>query len=105
MAISHISYGAAGADHAVLITAAKNKLEEGKEALADVIATMALMLNGDGTDEAHFTAYVIDKFGFPDAATAKAGWDELNSVHGKLSGDGNVSFVNAALNQFFNKFR
>lgn len=105
MAITHIKYGAAGATHSTLISVAKNRLEEGKGALADLIATMALMINGDGTQEAHFTAYVIDAFGFPDAATAKAAWDELNSVHGKISGDGSVSFVNAALNQFFNKFR
>ena len=105
MPITHIKFGASGATHAQLIAAALNKLESGHEALKDLIATMALMINGDGTQEAHFTSYIITAFGFPDAATAKAGWDELNSIHAKLTTDASVTDVQAALLQAFNKFR
>lgn len=105
MPITHISYGESGANHSTLIGSPLRKLEEGLAELEEVVATMALMLTGDGQQEAHFTSYIIVKFGFPDAATAKAAWDELNSLKGKLTTNGSVIEVNAALHQAFNKFR
>lgn len=103
MPITHIKH--TGGSHDALIRTPLANLESGLDGLKDLIGTMALMLNGNGTDEAHFTAYVIGAFGFADAAGAKAAWDELNSVHAKLTTDAQVTNVHAALLQAFNKFR
>ena len=103
MAITHIKH--TGGSHDALVRNALGNLEIGLQALKNLIATMALMLNGDGTAEAHFTAYVITAFGFTDAAGAKAAYDELNSLHAKLTTDAQVTNVHAALQQAFNKFR
>ncbi len=73
-------------------------------ALNDLLATMTLMIDGDGSDAAHFS-YMQSKFGFADNATAKAGYEELASALAKLNTDGSVSNVNAAILQLLNKFR
>jgi hypothetical protein len=62
-----------------------------------------LVIDGDGSSATQF-GEVVTRFGFPDTATAKAAWDELNSLQSKFSGDGSVSFVNAAMKQAFSKF-
>jgi tetrahydromethanopterin S-methyltransferase subunit H len=104
MAITHISFNDQ-TNHGRQLRAHLNKLEEAVEGLDDLVKTMALMLDGDGTQSAHFTSYIITKFGFPDAATAKACWDELNSVSFKLQTNASVSDVNAAIKQVVNKHR
>ena len=103
MPITHIKH--TGGSHSGLLGTALSNLENGLDGLKDLVATMALMLNGDGTLEAHFTAYIISAFGFTDAAGAKAAWDELNALHAKLTVDTSVTNVHAALQQAFNKFR
>ena len=104
MPISHIAFNDQ-TNHGRLLRASLTNLENGVEGIDDILKTMSLMINGDGTQEAHFTAYVIGKFGFPDAATAKSCWDELNSVNFKLQTDSSVSSVNAAIKQVINKHR
>jgi hypothetical protein len=79
-------------------------LEVNLDRLNEIKDTMALMIDGDGSQAAHFT-YMTSKFGFTDDATAKAGWDELNSCLFKLNTNTSVSDVNAALLQLFNKLR
>jgi hypothetical protein len=83
-----------------VMNGAESFLDEG----ADLLACIPQMIDGDGSDAAHFT-YVTSKFGFPDNATAKAAWEEFQSVMGKITGDGSVTFVNAAIRQALAKFR
>lgn len=104
MAILHISFNHS-TPHGNKLANSLDHLEQGLEGLNDVKSAMALMIDGDGTQEAHFTSYVIDKFGFADAAGAKASWDEINSVLGKLNSDAQQTFVNAAILQVVHKHR
>jgi hypothetical protein len=102
MAVSHVyilnsEYGAA-------FHSAKNAFENGFNRLNDLKATMALMIDGDGTSINHFT-YMVAKFGLSSTTDAKALWDECNSLLFKLNTDAQVTNVNAAIKQFFNKFR
>jgi len=103
MAVNHIAFNDQ-TTHGRLLRRALQQQEEGLQNLNEVIATMALMIDGDGSDATHF-AYATPKFGFTNDAAAKAAWDELNSLAGKLNTDGSVTFVNAAMKQAFNKFR
>lgn len=103
MAVSHISYSAS-TQHGALLHSALGGLEAKFDDLNDIHATMALMIDGDGSDASHF-AYMATKFGFADNATAKAAYEELSSLLFKLNTNSSVSDVNAALLQAFNKFR
>lgn len=80
------------------------QLEEGKDNLNDVIASMPHMIDGDGSDAAQFTE-VTSRYGFASNAAAKAAWDELNSLMFKLNTDSSVDSINAAMNQAFAKLR
>lgn len=79
-------------------------LEEGRETLVKAKDVMQVMIDGDGSSATHFTE-VTARFGFTDNATAKAGWDELNSALFKLTTDAQVSSVQAAMLQLFSKLR
>jgi hypothetical protein len=103
MAVAHILYDK-NSHYGAMFRTAIISLEKGYEDLNDLLATLATMLDGDGTQAAHFD-YITARFGFESNVLAKAAWDELNSVMFKLNTDASVSSVNAALRQFFNKFR
>lgn len=103
MAVQHINFNDQ-TPHGRMLRRGLTQLEDGLDHLNDLKATMALMIDGDGSQAAHFT-YVTGKFGFGTDANAKAAWDELNSLLAKLNTDAQVTFVNAALLQCFNKFR
>lgn len=109
MAFAHIQYNP-GLTHGALLKQALAALEGGLDDLKKIHATMQLMIDGDGSSADHFEE-IVTRFGFEgvDAAgartNAKAGFDELSSLLGKLTTDGNVSFVSAALVQAFSKFR
>jgi len=90
--------------HARLLRRGLANMEEGFEILNDVLANVPHMIDGDGSDAAHFTE-VTSRYGFTSNDVAKSAWDELNSAMSKLNTNGSVSSVNAALLQLFNKFR
>lgn len=82
-----------------------DEMESGFRGLNQLLGTMALLIDGDGSQASHFVTFA-DRFGFPnDGADAKAAWEELNSAMAKLNTDSSVSSVNAALLQLFNKLR
>lgn len=103
MSVAHLGFNH-GTPHGSLLHAAMHQLEDGLNGLNEIIATIQQMIDGDGSQAAHFT-YVADKFGFTDTATAKAAWEEANSLKFKLNTNSSVSDVNAAMLQAFNKFR
>lgn len=103
MAVAHISF-TAGTQHGGLLRSGLSKLEDAITDLVELRGTMALMIDGDGSDAAHF-AYMQDKFGFASNAAAKSAWEELNSLLFKLTTNSSVADVSAALTQAFAKFR
>lgn len=103
MAVTHILYNK-GTQYGALLKAGLQGMEIAFDGLNNLKATMALMIDGDGSQDSHFT-YLANQFGFDTPALAKAGWEELNSLLFKLNTNDSVSDVNAALLQVFNKFR
>ncbi len=103
MAVSHITYNQ-GTQHGALLKTALSQLEAGLQRANELKATLALMIDGDGSNATHF-AYMQEKLGFADNAAAKSAWEELNSLLFKLNTNGSVTDVNAALMQAFAKFR
>jgi hypothetical protein len=79
-------------------------MEEGDDLLADVRDMMIQMRDGDGSSAAHY-ALLVTRMGFPDNATAKAAFEELDSAFSKTSGNGSVTNTRAAREQLFAKMR
>jgi hypothetical protein len=67
-----------------------------------IIAALQAMIDGNGTDVSHFTEMVTVGI-FDNTADAKASFDELSSVNGKLTTNNSVSSVEAALLQVCSK--
>ncbi len=103
MAVAHLQINDQ-IPHGRMLRAAINKLDEGREELADIIASLGLMIDGNGSDAAHFV-YMKEKLGCASNEIAKAVWDELNSVNFKLTTNASVDNVKAALDQVVNKLR
>lgn len=103
MAVTHISFAQNDGGAGTRLRAMLDKIKAGRQALIDELAIMATMVNGDGTQSSHFPV-VTAAYGFGTDANAKAAWDELQSLAGKLTTDGSVSSVNAAQLQAFAKF-
>jgi hypothetical protein len=99
MAVGHIPYQQ-NTQHGSLKRQALNDLERGLEGLVDLIAVMDQMKDSGTVGE-----YLREKFGYADVDAATAAYNELASLHFKLTTNGSVSDVNAALLQAFNKFR
>lgn len=103
MAVSHLQFNDQ-LQHGRQLRRHLQMLEESTEGFADVLATMALMLDGDGSSTTHFD-YVTSKYGFESNEAAMAAWNELNSLYSKFNSDNQVSNVKSAFTQAFNKFR
>ncbi len=115
MAFNHISFNSA-LRHGALLRDLLNKVEQGDDAFTDVRDVMIQMRDGDGSQNVHY-AEVTKRFGFGDFdvtqgtptdaqnAKAKAAFDELDSAYTKTSGNGTVSNVRAARDQFIAKLR
>jgi hypothetical protein len=102
MAVAHITFNDQ-LPHGRLIRRALQQLQEGREGLVDILGVLQLMIDGDSSDPSQFT-YMTAKCGFPDNATAKSAWEELQSLKFKLTTDASQSNVNAAQSQAFSKF-
>jgi hypothetical protein len=102
MAVNHILFSTSTQFGAALSSAVK-RFETSFGNLNELHATLALMIDGDGSDAAHF-AYMATALGSTNAA-AKAAYDELSSFLFKLNTNASVTDVNAALRQVANKLR
>lgn len=83
---------------------AVHKIVEGFLELQAQRAVMIQYRDGDGSQASHYDLLAADggftAGDYADAnAAAKAAFDELDSFYSKLSGDGSVSNVNAAMFQ------
>lgn len=79
-------------------------LEAMLDAGDDLFLSIPTMIDGDGSNISHFTL-VTTLMGFENNTMAKAFWDEFQSAWSKLSGNGQVTDVNAALRQIIAKCR
>lgn len=115
MAFAHISFND-GTKYGLMLRTLLNRIETGDDLFVDVRDVMIQMRDGDGSQASHYAEVTI-RFGFggydpvqgaPTAAQnalAKAAFDELDSAFSKTSGNGSVSNVRAARDQFIAKLR
>lgn len=121
MAFAHIIFND-GTKYGGMLRKLLNQIEQGDELFVDVRDVMIQMRDGDGSQASHY-AEVTKQFGFggfeptgdygsgvgvPSAAQnalAKSAFDELDSAFSKTSGNGSVSNVRAARDQFIAKLR
>jgi len=104
MADNHYAFDA-GTPHGFKLRRALDNLERGLEELIDERDAMNLMIDGDGSQNAHF-AGASAHFGFENTgADCKSAFAEINSALGKLTTNASVDNVNAAVLQLFNKLR
>lgn len=97
MALTHVGFSR-GTPAGGRLDNLLNHLRAFMDSMPHELATMAKMVNGDGSLAAHFT-YMTDKYGFDNDAAAKAAFDELNAAWAKVAGDTSQTNVNAALKQ------
>lgn len=97
------NYSASSSTHGRFLQRVVSSISDGDHWFKELMAMMAQMLDGDGSQDAHF-ATITTRFGFPDTATAHAAYSELLSCYSKTSGDGSVSSVRAARDQFVARF-
>jgi hypothetical protein len=74
--------------------------EAADDQLADVMSLIQSMLDGDGSQDAHYTEVTV-RFGFPSNVIARAAFNELASAHAKTSGNAAVTNSRAARDQLF----
>lgn len=103
MAFNHIHFNDQ-LPHGRMLRRLLNKAEESDDEFSDVRDVMIQMRDGDGSQDAHY-AEVTARFGFVSDAKARAAFEELDSAYSKTSGNGSVSNVRAARDQFFAKLR
>lgn len=102
MAYNHIQIGISST-HGAQLRGVLSSLQSAQRGLLDQIAIMTTMIDGDGSQAAHFVE-VTARYGFQSDAQSKAAYAELQSVSGKLSTDASVTFVDAAIKQVAAKF-
>lgn len=101
MAFSHIQIGT-NSTHGPRLLNILSGLKNGHQELANFISIMQTMIDGDGSQAAHFVE-VTARLGTQSDAQSKALFDELNSVNAKLHTDAAVTFVDAAIRQVLSK--
>ena len=74
--------------------------EQGDDQLSDIMSLVQSMIDGDGSQDSHFTEVTV-RFGFPSNALAHAAFNELASAFAKTSGNGAVTNSRAARDQLF----
>jgi hypothetical protein len=103
MAFAHIYFND-GTKYGAMLRRSVNLNEEADQAFSAVRDVIIQMRDGDGSQAIHY-AEVTQKFGFASDAKAKAAFDELESAFSKTSGNGSVTNVRAARDQFVAKLR
>jgi hypothetical protein len=97
----YLQYNPATSTHGRYIQVAINQIKAGKDALADLLATLSQMVistGGDGSQDADY-AIVMTALGAPSTAVAHGIVDELNSLNSKIATDATVDHVNTAIAQ------
>lgn len=100
---NHYLYNPSGSTHGKFLQRVITANDDGDHWFKELMAMLIQMLDGDGSQDAHF-ATITTRFGFADTTVAHAAYNELSSAYSKTSGDGNVSSVRAARDQLFARF-
>jgi hypothetical protein len=95
---AYLKYNPQTSTHGKFIQSAVTGIALGTNNLRTCLANLATMIDGDPSNSANYTVMAIS-IGAADEATAKAIYDELSSLNGKLTTDGSVTFVAAAIAQ------
>lgn len=116
MAFAHIHFNK-NTQYGAKLSTFLTRMEVALDDFADVRDLVLQMIDGDGSDISHFDE-VVKRFGFSDydvmtnnvptdaqRTVARNAWLEMDSAYSKISGNGSVSNVNAALLQLFAKLR
>lgn len=115
MAFNHISFNR-NTPHGAKLRSMLDTNERADDELADMRNVMVQMLDGDGSQDIHYSE-IAKRFGVADydqtqgtpdpaqLAKAKELFLEVDTVYGKSSGDGTVNNVRASRDQLFNKLR
>ena len=80
------------------IKAYLNALRKANQDGPNILTAIVHMVDGDGSQEAHF-AELVAKGIYPTTADAMASYNEIASVNAKLTTDGSVTSVDAAIKQ------
>src|SRR5262245_16407525 len=96
MAVTYLTYTLTST-HGKFVQSVMTSLRESRR-LSSYLATFSTMIDGDPTNVANFTT-LKTALGCADNVTAKGIYDELNSLNAKLTTDGSVTLVNAAIEQ------
>jgi hypothetical protein len=87
-----------------MLRALLRQCEQSDDLFTDVRDVMIQMRDGDGSLSDHYSE-VSSRFGFANNDKAKEAFEELDSAYSKTSGNGSVSNVRAARDQFYAKLR
>lgn len=107
MAIIFLPFNPTSSTHGKYIQQITTALRTSRS-LTSYLQTFSEMINGDPSNAANYT-YLAQALGCTDTLsgtaneTAKAIFDELNSLNFKLTTDASVTDVNAAINQALSK--
>ena len=96
-------YDPSASTHGRFLQRAITSINDGDRWLEELMNLLAQMLDGDGSQDAHY-ATITTRFGFADTTTAHAAYSELSSLFSKTSGNGSVSNVRAARDQAVARF-
>ena len=101
---NHILYNPLTSTHGKFLQRMLTSNEDADRYLRELRDAMTQMLEGDGSQDAHYST-VKTRFGFDTDATARAAYMEIDSAFSKTSGNGSVTNVRAARDQLFSKLR
>lgn len=99
MAFNHIHFDDT-TQYGRILRAMLRTNESGDDQLTDVMSLFQSMIDGDGSQDSHYTEVAV-RFGFPSNALAHAAFNELASAYAKTSGNGAVTNSRAARDQLF----
>lgn len=103
---SFYMYGLGSSHGAFLQNAINASIEADRAAnaalalLTEVRAIMVQMLDGDGSQDAHYST-IQARFGFSDVVTARAAFAEIDSAWGNSTNNDSRAAVKAARDQLF----
>lgn len=99
MAFNHIHFDE-NSQYGRLLRQMLRTNESADDQLADMVSLFQSMIDGDGSQDAHYTEVTV-RFAFPSNAVAHAAFNELASAYAKTSGNGAVTNTRAARDQLF----
>lgn len=99
---THINFNPS-TKHGHSLTLMLANFDAGLTSLGAVVGAMSTMIDGDGSDAAHF-ADVKTRYGFETNADAKAAYEQLVEVNDKLTTNASVTNVKNSITQLSKRF-